>query len=82
MESTLESLLASPYTLYITSLTSFIIARAINSHVKKNGPVAFAPTVIKYNINLYSIFFLFLCMGIAASIWDELPLRSSLQLGP
>lgn len=76
MASTLESLLDSPYTLYITSLTSFILARAINSHVKKNGPITFAPTVIKYNSNLYSIFSFFLCMGIAASLWDELSAAS------
>jgi hypothetical protein len=72
MPSTLESLLVSPSTLYITSLTSVILTRAITSHVKRNGPIAFAPTVIKYNSNLYSIFSFFLCMGIAALIWDEL----------
>jgi hypothetical protein len=80
MASTLESLLPSPYTLYITSLTSFLLARAINSHVKKNGPIAFAPTVIKYNSNIYAIFSFFLCMGIAASIWDELSAASKPSL--
>jgi hypothetical protein len=77
MSLTLERTLASPYTLYITSISSFLIARGIISHVKKNGPISFAPTVIKYNSNIYSVFSLFLCMGITASIWDEVSLASS-----
>lgn len=72
MSSILESILNSPYTLFITSLFSFITARAIISHVKKNGPIHFAPTVIKYNSNFYSVLSLCLCMGIMASIWDEM----------
>lgn len=73
MPSKLENLIASPKTLYTTSIISFIIARAIIYHVKKNGPITFAPTVIKYNSYAYSIFSLLLCIGIAASISDEIP---------
>lgn len=76
MSLTLESLIASPYTLYTTSILSSFLARAIISHVKKNGSISFASTMIKYNSYLYSIFSLFLCMGITASTWDEI-LRAS-----
>jgi hypothetical protein len=72
MSSTLESILISPYTLYTTSIFSFITARSIISRVKKNGPVSIAPALIKYNSNIYSFFSLFLFMGIAASIRAEL----------
>ncbi|KAE9371364.1 hypothetical protein N431DRAFT_545629 [Stipitochalara longipes BDJ] len=76
MTSTLESLAISPYTLYTTSITSFIISRVIIYNVKKYGPLPFAPTVIKYNSYAYSIFSLCLCMGITASIWDEMSITS------
>jgi hypothetical protein len=72
MSSTLESLLASPSALVTTSILSFILSRAIISRVRKNGPIPYAPKVIKYNSYTYSIFSLFLCMGVAASIWDEI----------
>ncbi len=72
MSSVLQDFVASPYTLGIMSIASFIIARAIIYHVKNIGTITFAPTVIKYNSYAYSIFSLFLCMGITASIWDEL----------
>ena len=76
MSSTLESLLASPTALVSTSILSFILARAIISRVRKNGPIPYAPKVIKYNSYAYSIFSLFLCMNVTASIWDEIS-RSS-----
>jgi len=72
MSSALESIVASPYTLYATSIVSFIVARTIIYYVKKNGPIAFAPTIIKYNSYAYSFFSLLLCSGITASIWDEI----------
>jgi hypothetical protein len=79
MSPTLERTLTSPYLLYVTSIFSFIIARSIISHVKKNGPISFAPTVIKYNSNLYSIFSALLCIGITTSIWEEISTTSSLS---
>jgi hypothetical protein len=72
MHSLLESLVTSPYTLFTTSILSFIIARVIVLQVKTNGPTPFASSVIKYNSYTYSIFSLFLCMGITGSILDEI----------
>ena len=66
------TILASPYLLYSTSITSLIIASLVINSVKKHGPIAFAGTVIKYNSIVYSIASLFLCLAITQSIRTDL----------
>jgi hypothetical protein len=72
MSSLVTSVLTSPYLLYSTSISSFILARLIIFRVKKNGPISYAGAVIKYNSILYSILSLLLCIGITHSFWIDL----------
>jgi hypothetical protein len=80
MSSNVTSILASPYLLYSTSITSFILARLIISHVKKHGPISFTGRVTKYNSIVYSIASLILCIAITVSIWTDISQTPNLSI--
>jgi hypothetical protein len=64
--------LTSPYTLYTTSLSSFLISRYIINHVQKNGPISSAGRTMKFNNGFYSLFSLALFICISSSIFTDL----------
>jgi hypothetical protein len=72
MSLSVTTVLSSLNLLFSTSITSFIIARVIIHHVKKNGPISFASTLIKYNSIFYSFASLLICLAITRSFWTEI----------
>jgi hypothetical protein len=66
------SILTSPYTLYTTSLSSFLISRYIINHVQKKGPISFAARTMKFNNAFYSLFSLALFICISSSYVTDL----------
>ena len=65
-------ILTSPFTLYTTSIFSFLFSRYIISHIQKNGPVFFAPSIMKFNNVFYSLFSLALFICISSSFFTLL----------
>jgi hypothetical protein len=61
------SILTSPYTLYTTSVSSFLVSRYIINHVHKHGPISFAAKTTKSNNVFYSLFSLALFICVSSS---------------
>jgi len=75
------SIFTSPYILYTTSLSSFLISRYIINHVQKNGPISFAARTMKFNNAFYSFFSFALFICISSSFFTDLsPANTSLSL--
>ncbi|KAH8816086.1 hypothetical protein F5884DRAFT_207998 [Xylogone sp. PMI_703] len=72
MSPTAIEILHSPYLLYTTTLSSFILALIIKHAVAKHGPLSHAGTLTKYNSRIYSIASLLLCSAIGHSLWYDL----------